>query len=224
MNNDILASDTGDLIAPSIHALAIGLTGNLRADVAAFLTSYGHAETAGHCARVAAESKRLAAQVGVAESAAVAGGLLHDVSVIIPNVERLAAARAWGVDVLPAEETFPMIIHQKLSVVIARDIFYIQDEAVLRAIGCHTTLQQGASLLDKIVFIADKIKWDQAGDPPYINALLTALAQSLDAACYCYLDYLWQTRATLKVIHPWAVAAHGELAGILGKPVKTWTT
>jgi HD superfamily phosphohydrolase YqeK len=61
--------------------------------------------------------------------------------------------------------------------------------------------------LDKIVFIADKLKWDQAGDPPYLEALQAALKQSLDAGAFLYLNYLWQQRETLLALHPWVAEA-----------------
>ncbi|OLF95341.1 Hydrolase (HAD superfamily) [Bacillus licheniformis] len=35
-----------------------------------------------------------------------------------------------------------MIIHQKLSKVMARDLFQVADEDILNAIECHTTLKK----------------------------------------------------------------------------------
>ena len=187
-------------------------TGQLRRDVAQFLSLHGHAETAGHCAQVAAEARRLAERFGAEPTLAETAGLLHDISVVIPNTERIAAAHEWSVDVLPEEATFPMIIHQKLSVVVARELFGVTDEATLSAIGCHTTLKANATLLDKVVFIADKIKWDQPGRPPYLDDLLPALERSLDQGVFVYVDFLWQQRETLRVVHPWLVDAYEELA------------
>jgi HD superfamily phosphohydrolase YqeK len=66
-------------------------------------------------------------------------------------------------------------------------------------------------LLDKIVFIADKLKWDGAGDPPYAAGLETALSHSLDAAIRWFLSYLWERRTTLLVVHPWLAAAYAEV-------------
>lgn len=172
---------------------------------------HGCADTAGHVVHVAAEVKRLAERFGASSEAAEAAGLLHDISAVIPNEERIAAAHTFGIEVLPEEATFPMIIHQKLSVVLARDIFGMTQPELLSAIGCHTTLKADASLLDKVVFVADKIKWDQTGEPPYLADLLRALDRSLDHAAFCYLDYLWQRRTTLRVVHPWLVAAHQQL-------------
>ena len=183
-------------------------SGNLRCDVANFLALHNCTHTAGH---VATEARRLADRFGAIATEAKTAGLLHDISTVIPNEERIAAAKAFGVEVLPAEATFPMIIHQKLSVVLARNIFSVTAPDTLSAIGCHTTRKANASLLDKVVFIADKIAWDQPGEPPYLAELQLALDRSLNPAAFCYLDYLWQRRATLRVVHPWLVAAHQQL-------------
>jgi HD superfamily phosphohydrolase YqeK len=65
--------------------------------------------------------------------------------------------------------------------------------------------------LDKVVFIADKIAWDQAGMPPYLPQVCDALERSLDLAVYRYLDHLWAQRERLAVIHPWFVEAYDQL-------------
>lgn len=192
-------------------------TGHLRRDVATFLTLHNQVHTAGHVVQVAAEARQLAGRFGAVPEEAEAAGLLHDISAVISNEERLAAAQTFGIEVLPEEAAFPMIIHQKLSVVLAREIFGVTAPAPLSAIGCHTTLKADASLLDKVVFVADKIRWDQAGVPPYLSDLEQALDRSLDHAAFCYLDYLWQRRTTLRVIHPWLAAAHAQLQEQLGR-------
>jgi predicted HD superfamily hydrolase involved in NAD metabolism len=163
--------------------------------------------------RVAAEAQRLAHQWGEDIASAEIAGFLHDISAIVPSEQRIALAEALHLDILPEERILPMIIHQKLSAVIARELFAIHSPAILDAIGCHTTLKANASFLDKIVFVADKLKWDQQGDPPYLAALAAAAERSLDAAALCYLEYLWQRRASLAVLHPWAIDAYRQLSG-----------
>jgi len=64
-------------------------------------------------------------------------------------------------------------------------------------------------VLDKIVFVADKIAWDQPGAPPYLAAL--ADTSSLDAGVCVYLETLWQQRESLAVTHPWFEAAYYQL-------------
>jgi predicted HD superfamily hydrolase involved in NAD metabolism len=173
---------------------------------------HGQATTAGHCSSVANKAKELARLFSEDETKAEIAGWLHDISAVIPNEERIQMARANNLEVLPEEEKLPMIIHQKLSRLIALNVFYVDDEEILSAVECHTTLKANASQLDKLVFVADKIAWDQEGKPPYLKEILAALEHSLDTAALVYLEYLWQQRETLPVLHPWVIEARASLS------------
>lgn len=201
----------------TIHDWRAGLSlrGNVARDVPVFLAHYGHAKTARHCAAVAAEAARIARLTQSDPAKAEIAGWLHDVSAVIPDAERAALARESGVEVLAEEAAFPMILHQQLSVVLGREIFGISDEEILSAVGCHTTLKRDASVLDKVVFVADKVAWDQEGAPPYLADLLAALDRSIDHAALVYLRYLWERRASLRVVHPWMVAAYEQISGLV---------
>jgi predicted HD superfamily hydrolase involved in NAD metabolism len=208
-------SSTNELLTQLVEG--IQLTGDVRSDVTTFLTHHDHSKTLDHCMRVAAKAKRLAAQFGADELEAQTAGWLHDISTVFPAEQRTQIARQLGLDVLAEEAAAPMIVHQRLSAVMAREIFGVTNEAVLSAIECHSTLKANASVLDKVVFIADKIEWDQPGGSPYLKEVLAALEQSLDQAVLCYLHYLWQRRDTLPVVHPWFVDAYEQLSGALEK-------
>ena len=55
--------------------------------------------------------------------------------------------------------------------------------AVERGVDAHVAkLEAGASVVDKVLFVADKLAGDQRGEPPYHAAMEAALACSLDAA------------------------------------------
>ena len=133
------------------------------------------------------------------------------------NVERSALSRELarmkedGFDVLPEEDEYPRIMHQQHSVIMARVAFGVTDLAVLSAIGCHTTLKAGASQLDKVVFLADKLSWDQAGEAPFKETVNEALSKSLDAACLAYISWLLGPEGEVRVVHPWLKAAFEEL-------------
>jgi predicted HD superfamily hydrolase involved in NAD metabolism len=189
----------------------ITLTGDIRKDAPRFLIHHGMDHTAKHVEDVAGAARRTALQYGVDADSAETGGWLHDISTVIPNAERIAAAEALGITVLAEETKLPMILHQKLSVAFAREIFGVTDAAILSAIGCHTTLKQGASPLDKVVFVADKVAWDQPGSAPFHPALDAALKVSLDKAALVYLCWLWEQRESLRCVHPWFVEAYEEL-------------
>ena len=187
-------------------------SGFVPSDAVRFLALHEQTVTARHCARVATQAGDLAERFGVARKDAETAGWLHDISAVIPNAQRLQAALENGLEVLPEERVFPMILHQKLSAFIARELFGVSDAAVLNAIGCHTTLKQDASPLDKVVFVADKIAWDQPGAPPYLGDLEAALETSLDAAARVYLEFLWRQRGRLPVLHPWVADAYRQLS------------
>lgn len=187
-------------------------TGMSTKDIVQFLHLHKHQETARHSAQVAQEARKLACRFGENQEAAYIAGWLHDISAIFPNEQRITVAKSLDIDFFPEEEIFPMIIHQKISQVMAQEIFGVTDKSILSAIGCHTTLKKNPSQLDKVVFVADKIRWDQQGDPPYMQEILSALEISLDHAAFCYLDFLWSKRTELKVIHPWLAEAHHQLS------------
>lgn len=197
---------------PTLVELRTGFnpSGWLAQDVPAFLLQNGCPRAAAHVASVAMTARKLAERFGVDPIAAEAGGWLHDVSAVWADDQRLAAAEALGVGVLEVERAWPKIVHQKLSVVLAREVFDVRDAGVLSAIGCHTTLKAGASALDKVVFIADKLAWDEPYDAPWHPELREALGRSLDDGCRVYLRSLWEQRETLKVFHPWTEEACRE--------------
>ncbi|MEL6308296.1 MAG: HD domain-containing protein [Chloroflexota bacterium] len=186
-------------------------SGVIAKDVPRFLAHHGYPKTAAHSKAVAMKARDIAQHFGANPQHAEIAGWLHDISAVFPAKERIIVANGLDVDVLAEEEKLPMIVHQKLSVVLARELFGITDEGILSAIGCHTTLKTDASLLDKVVFVADKIAWDQAGDPSYLGAIISALEKSIDHAAFVYLDYLYQQRDKLVVWHPWSAEAHHAL-------------
>jgi predicted HD superfamily hydrolase involved in NAD metabolism len=191
--------------------------GDLRESVTAFLIHHDCPDTARHCADVGAIAGELADRFAVDGTAAQHAGWLHDVSAVFPKGERLAVSRALGIDILPEEEAVPLLLHQKLSVVIARDVFKVADECILSAIGCHTTLRPAPSPLDLVLFVADKLGWDQRGAPPYKRTLENALETSLEEAAWAYQNYLWHS-GKMKIPHPWMQASYLELSKNLGKP------
>ena len=184
-------------------------TGETLRDVPAFLEHHGFPHVATHLKAMALEARNLAERFGLDANAAELAGILHDIAVIVPNTERVALSRALDLPVLQEEEQVPMILHQQHGKVFARDLFGVQDERILNAIECHTTLKANSSQLDRLVFLADKISWDQPGIPPYLNDLLAALEHGLDAGTQFFLEHLISS-LNLLVIHPWLRDAHAE--------------
>ncbi|MGW5983623.1 bis(5'-nucleosyl)-tetraphosphatase (symmetrical) YqeK [Bacillus mycoides] len=190
-------------------------TGKIENDIKAFLLKYNKEFTYKHSIRVANEARKIAEIFYEDEEKAAIAGCLHDISAIFPNEERSAVAEEFGIEILQEEREFPMIIHQKLSSVIAKEIFKIEDEEVLNAISCHTTLHKHATKMDLVLFIADKLEWDQIGTPSYLIEIKKGLEKSLEHAAFVYISYLWERKDTLKVIHPWLEEAYWHLKEIV---------
>lgn len=92
-----------------------------------------------HCVSTMEESEKLASIYNVDIEKARIAGLLHD----------CAKKMIKGQDNLT---------HSKSGAEMARNIFGINDEEILNAITYHTTGRENMTLLEKIIFIADKIE------------------------------------------------------------------
>lgn len=136
--------------------------------------------------------------------------LLHDISGIMTPQEMYDFAIMHGLEIDPAEEKYHALLHQRVSKIIAQEDFDIIDSDILNAIECHTTLRKNASVYDKVIFIADKISWDQKGVPSCDDLLKYATIESLDEACYLYIKYQFDNNL-LVMPHQWLIEAYEDL-------------
>lgn len=100
---------------------------NIEIQIREFLNYYGKDKTVFHSYEVANKAKELAEKFNVPKDKAYLAGLLHDISVVIPDDERIELQKSLGEEVLKEEEKLPMILHQKQSVCIAKELYNIKD-------------------------------------------------------------------------------------------------
>lgn len=181
----------------------------LKNGIKQYLVSKNCEKTYYHCMEVGEYAYQLGEKYLTSPEKVSIAGYLHDISAIYPNNQRISVAQKYGIELNEAEMAFPMIIHQKISKSIAKMDFGIEDNEILSAIECHTTLKKNYSDIDLVLFVADKIKWDQEGKPPYLDGLLQALNCSLENAAYFYIDYI--LKHDIKVVHPWLWDAYNQL-------------
>ncbi|MDN3093883.1 bis(5'-nucleosyl)-tetraphosphatase (symmetrical) YqeK [Enterococcus faecalis] len=181
----------------------------LKNEIKQYLVSKNCEKTYYHCMEVGEYAYQLGEKYLTSPEKVSIAGYLHDISTIYPNNQRISVAQKYGIELNEAEMAFPMIIHQKISKSIAKMDFGIEDNEILSAIECHTTLKKNYSDIDLVLFVADKIKWDQEGKPPYLDGLLQALNCSLENAAYFYIDYI--LKHDIKVVHPWLWDAYNQL-------------
>ncbi len=136
--------------------------------------------------------------------------LLHDISGIMTPQEMYDFAKSHSLKIDPAEEKYHALLHQRVSRIIAQEDFDITDSDILNSIECHTTLKKNASVYDKVIFIADKISWDQKGVPSCGDLLKSATIEALDEACYLYIKYQFDNNL-LVMPHQWLIEAYEDL-------------
>ena len=148
-------------------------------------------------ARLAPEPAR---RFGVDPAQVEVAALLHDIGGVVPRDRMVDLCQILGLSVRPEELQVPMLLHARISEIIAREVYGVDDPAVLQAIRVHTALHGQPTPLDKVVFLADKIEWDQGGEPPYRAELLLALDAGLDAGTCFMLTWMHTHRSELLAI------------------------
>jgi predicted HD superfamily hydrolase involved in NAD metabolism len=174
---------------------------SLRAQVDQLLDQHERFIIKDHTHAVMAMVTDLGRQFQVNEKDLQTAALLHDISGIIKDRDKVDYCSRYNIPLIEEEITLPVLSHQKISAHMAKSHYHILDEKILSAISCHTTLKVSADDMDKVLFIADKLAWDQDGIPPYYHLVLKALEKSLDYGIYIYMDYVMSNQ-WLKVVHP----------------------
>lgn len=169
----------------------ISFSGDRKSDMANFFAAHNELSTYQHTLDVVNEAVRLAHLFNVEADLAAEAAMLHDISNVIPKTSMMQAAEDSGFDILEEEYSYHRIIHQKLSKDMAIHLFGCTEMTVLNAIECHTTLKAGSSLLDKVLFVADKISWDLPGEHPYQEEMREKIVQlQLNDAVLIYLNHV----------------------------------
>jgi len=197
-----------------LNKLKKHITGNIQNDCITILTAYNKIIYHNHTINVAGKVIELGTQFELDINKLEKAAYLHDISVVIPRENYVTICNNFNIDVLDLEKDLPILLHQKVSKIIAEEIFNIDDMDILSAISCHTTLSANPSKYDMTLFIADKLMWDQGGVPPYYDMVTYALNHSLEEACLVYIDYVMDNEMIL-VPHPKLVEARKHLVNFI---------
>ena len=165
-----------------------------------------------HILRVVAEAQRLAGRHGVDEERATVAALGHDLARAESPSELLRQAEEAGLELLAIERKEPMLMHGALSAWILAERFGVEDEEVLAAARYHTTGRAGMSVLEQVVYVADKVEPEKARGMPELAEARQVAEESLEGAMRGLLD-LHVKRALERgwPLHPNTVAARNEL-------------
>jgi predicted HD superfamily hydrolase involved in NAD metabolism len=143
-----------------------------------------------HSIATAKCAKELAKLYGVDEEKAYTAGLLHDAAKCFSK-EKLGSIIDKYLNIDDTERENPKTLHAPVSAFVAEKEFGVEDKEILSSIRWHTIGKLDMSILEKIVFLADKIE-PETREKEYINEIRKNLTsangnQGLDKALLaCY--------------------------------------
>lgn len=168
---------------------SIEKTGDFTNDACELLEINNKNHTKKHVLEVAKTSLKLADRFLLDSEICYKSALLHDISSIIKPKDMIVIANENNMWLDISEQKYPFLLHQRISKLIAFHYFDITEKNILSSIECHTTLRSKPSKYEMILFLADKISWDQDGKPPYIDIIEDGLSISLENACKNYINF-----------------------------------
>lgn len=195
MNNALLGLLPKYIIIPEF-------SGDIREDCISLLNANNKEQIAEHVVKVAETCGEIGKKYFLDESICIISGYLHDIGGIINPNDMINFFKSLGFVIYDAEEKYPFLLHQRLSAILAEELFKIKNKRILSAISCHTTLKMEATKYDMALFVADKISWDKKGTPPFYNVMVEELECSLEKACICYINYIAENKMLLYP-HKW---------------------
>lgn len=131
----------------------------------------------------------LAVRFGADVEKASLAALIHDNAKCFKYDELLSLVEKNNFPIEDAVKSNFKIIHAYAGAYIAKQELGITDEDVLNAIKYHTTGRASMSLLEKIVYLSDKIE-KRTRSKEYVNKINKVLddTDNIDKAIFCTLD------------------------------------
>lgn len=134
------------------------------------------------------KARELAQKFGADETKAAIAGLLHDCAKFINKEEMFEFLLRRNIHIIDDTINSPAILHALASEYLARHEYNIHDPEILSAISNHTLGNTNMKLLDKIVFVADKIE-DKTRQAYYYDEIRYVLNETKDLDAAILVSY-----------------------------------
>jgi len=165
-----------------------------------------------HVLRVVDEAGRLAEIHGVNKQAVRIAALGHDLLRAHSDERLLTIAAEQGYPLDDVDRMEPVLLHGPLAAPILREQYNVLDADVLGAVAHHTTAHAAMTVLQKLIFVADKIEPHKLESAARVQRVADLATTDLDAAMLVYLNYHVEVAIESGwPLHPHTVAARNEL-------------
>ncbi len=111
-----------------------------------------------HSVNTSKVARKLAIKYGYDAGKAEVAGLLHDCAKDLDYKTLEKVVLEYNIELDEIIRKIPKLLHPLVGAVIAKKEFNIQDPVILKAIKAHSTGVAQMSLLDKIIYLSDKIE------------------------------------------------------------------
>jgi predicted HD superfamily hydrolase involved in NAD metabolism len=163
-----------------------------------------------HIMRVVDTAQQLAERYGVDPERAEWAALLHDFYKWQDKDAYAAALETSGLSLDKETAASQELSHGWMAAEFMQSTLGIEDEEIYYAIATHTTGRSGMSLLEKVIYLADRV--EPGRTHPGCEQLRSLAFRDLDRAVYIAmnqtLEYLLKNHA---YIHPRTIEARNDL-------------
>ena len=161
-----------------------------------------------HIGRVEEEAVRLAALHGVDEHRARLAALGHDLVRHKDGSALLQLAAEYELTPDAIERASPILVHGPVAALMLQRDYGVDDDELIAGVDCHTTAREGMAVLEKVLFVADKVEPHKLARDPALAEVKELAEGDLDAAVLRYLDFNLEQ----SVLRRWQVHARSNEA------------
>ena len=166
-----------------------------------------------HSLRVANYCKRLAQIYKADENKAYLSGLVHDCAKNLEEYYMLNKKVNSDIILDIEEKNNLKIQHAPIGAAVCKNLYGIFDNEIISAVRYHTTARENMSLIEKILFISDKIEPNREYDT--VEELRKIVDYDIDKAIIKFLnDSFEYLEKNSQKIHPLSVKARDYLVNM----------
>ena len=164
-----------------------------------------------HSLGVAKKAIELAKIYGVQEEIAKKVGIAHDIAKEMTDEEMIEYAKANNIRIDEIETVKPSLLHGKIGADIAAKKFgFTQD--MINAIKWHTTGRENMSMLEKIIYVADKTEENRKGTRFNLEKSRELSTQNIDETLIFLMnEFITYNVKNEWLIHPETIKARNDL-------------
>ncbi|CDE11673.1 metal dependent phosphohydrolase [Clostridium sp. CAG:354] len=176
-------------------------------DVKSVLSEYRFTHSLG----VAKKAIELAKIYGVQEEIAKKVGIAHDIAKEMTDEEMIEYAKVNNIRIDEIETVKPSLLHGKIGADIAAKKFgFTQD--MINAIKWHTTGRENMSMLEKIIYVADKTEENRKGTRFNLEKSRELSTQNIDETLIFLMnEFITYNVKNEWLIHPETIKARNDL-------------